>query len=134
REHLDDLGVLGKLRDGMLAREMADLVDRAHHLTIDRVAQNLTHEAAVDLEEVDRKVLQVAERGQARSEVIERKLATELPQSLDEAVRLREARHRRRLGDLEAHFGCIEPTAVELVDDERQKFVVPKALARKIDR
>src|SRR5215831_2374275 len=61
-EHLDDLGVLGELRDGLLAGEMPDLVNRAHHLAIDRIAQDLAHEAAVDLEVIDREVLEVAER------------------------------------------------------------------------
>jgi hypothetical protein len=41
---------------------VADLVDRAHHLAVDRVAQDLAHEAAVDLQEVDREVLEIAER------------------------------------------------------------------------
>ncbi len=41
---------------------MADLVDRTHHLPIDRVVQDLLDEAAIDLEEVDREVLEVTER------------------------------------------------------------------------
>ena len=58
---LDDLSVLGKLRDGLLLGVMRDLVDGLHHLAVHRVVQNLTHEAAVDLEEINREMLQVAE-------------------------------------------------------------------------
>src|SRR5215469_5527557 len=94
-EHLDDLGVLGKFCDGLLAGEMPDLVDRAHHLAIDWIAQDLAHEAAIDLEVIDREMLEVAEGGEPGAEVIERELAAELLQRLDEAVRLREARHGR---------------------------------------
>src|SRR5256885_12031493 len=53
---------------------------------------------------------------------IERELAAELLERLDEAVRLREARHRRGLGDLEADLRAVEPALAELVDDERQEL------------
>jgi hypothetical protein len=61
-QHLDDLGVLGKLGDGLLAGQVPDLVDRAHHLAVDRIVQDLAHEAAVDLEVIHREMLQVSER------------------------------------------------------------------------
>src|SRR5205823_389831 len=48
-------------------------------------------------------------------------------------VRLREARHRRGLGDLEADLRAVEPAAMELVDDERQELVIPQALPGEID-
>src|SRR5688572_31877886 len=92
-EHLDDLGVLGELGDGLLAGEMTDLVDRTHHLTVDGIVQDLAHEAAVDLEEVDGEVLEIAERGKAGAEIVEREAAAELAQRLDEAVGLAEAGH-----------------------------------------
>src|SRR6516225_5534109 len=132
-EHLDDLGVLGELRDGLLAGEVPDLVDRAHHLAIDRIAQDLAHEAAVDLEVIDREVLEVAEGGEPGAEVIQGELAAELLQRLDEAVRLREARYRRGLGDLEADLGGVEPAPVKLLDDERQELVIAEALPGEID-
>src|SRR6516162_9969272 len=73
-EHLDDLGVLGEFRDGLLAGEVPDLVDRADHLAVDRVAQDLAYEAAVDLQVIDREVLEVTERGEPGAEVIEPEL------------------------------------------------------------
>src|SRR5690349_4521054 len=62
REHLDDLGVLGELGNGLLAREVTDFVDRTHHLAVDGVVQDFPDERAVDLEEVDREMLEVTER------------------------------------------------------------------------
>ena len=94
------------------------------------IVQDLLDEAAVDLQEIDREMLQVAERGQAGAEVVERELAAQFLQRLDEAIRLREARDRRGLGDLEADLGGIQAAAVELIDDIGQEFVVAQALAR----
>ena len=98
------------------------------------IVQDFPHEAAVDLQEIDREVLEVAERGQAGAEVIQRELAAQLLQRLDEAIGLREARHRRGLGDLEADLRGIEAAAMELVDHERQELVIAQALAREVDR
>ncbi len=92
--------------------------------------QDLLDEAAVDLQEVDREVLQVAERRQAGAEVVEREAAAELLERVDEAVRLREAGDRRGLGDLEADLRGVDAAAMELLDDERQELVVAEALAR----
>src|SRR5690242_16019489 len=133
-EHLDDLGVLGEFGDGLLAGEMPDFVDRTHHLAVDGVVQDLAHERAVDLEEIDGEVLEVTERAQARAEVVEREAAAELAQRLDEAIGLREARHGGGLGDLEADLARIDAALLELLDDERQELVVAQALARKVDR
>ena len=113
---------------------MTDFIDGTHHLAIDGVVQDLAHEAAVDLEEVDREVLEITERGQAGAEVVEREAAAELAQRLDEAVRLAEARYRCGLGDLEADLGSVQAASVELVDDEGQELVIAQALAGEIDR
>ena len=43
--------ILGKFRDGLLAGQVADFVDRAHHLTVDGIVQDLFDEAAVDLQD-----------------------------------------------------------------------------------
>src|SRR5690606_13902148 len=105
-----------------------------HHLAIDRIVQNLAHEAAVDLEKIDREVFEVAEGRQAGAEVVERELAAELLQRLYESVRLREARDGGGFRDLEADLRGVQPAAVELLDDERQELVVAEALPREVDR
>src|SRR6185437_9555829 len=133
-QHVDDLLILGELGDGLFAGQVPDLVDRAHHLPVDGIVQYLLDEAAVDLQVVDRKVLQVAERRQAGAEIVEREFAAQFLQGLNEAIRLREARDGRRLGDFEADFGGVQAAAMELIDDIGQKFIVAQALAREIDR
>src|SRR5688572_2045261 len=133
-QYLDDLRVLGPLRNRLLAGQVPDLVDRADHLAVDRVVQHALDEAAVDLEEIDREMLQVAERREAGAEVVERELAAELLEGLDEAARLREVRDGRCLGDLEADLAAVYATAVELLDHVRQELVVAETLARQVDR
>src|SRR5262245_11421453 len=131
---LDDLGILGPLRERLLAGQVADLVDRAHHLAVDRVVQDALDEAAVDLQEVDREVLEVAERRKARAKVVERELAAQFLERLDEAAGLREVGDRRRLRDLEAYPVAVDAAPVELLDHVRQELVVAEALAGEVDR
>src|ERR1043165_1415148 len=113
---------------------MADFIDGTNHLAIDGIVQDLAHERAVDLEEVDREMLEVAERAQAGAEVVQRKTAPQLAQRLDEAVRLAEAGHGRGLGDLEADLRRVDAALLELFNDERQELVVAQALAREVYR
>ena len=61
-EHVDDLLVLGKLGDGLFAGKVADLINGADHFAVDGVVEDFFDEAAVDLEKVDRKVLEITER------------------------------------------------------------------------
>ena len=58
-------------------------------------------ELAVDLDDVERQVLEVGERAEAGAEVVEGEAAAELGEPLGEAARLLEVADRRRLGDLE---------------------------------
>src|SRR5690606_23643430 len=88
----------------------------------------------VDFQEIDGEVLQIAERRQARTEVVEREPAADLFERVDEPVRLRVARDGRRLRDLEADARTRQPALLEKVRDERQKLLVGQALSRKIDR
>src|SRR3984957_19988096 len=61
-QHVDDFLVFCELGDGLLAGQVADLIDRTHHLAVDGIMQYLFDEAAVDLQVVDREVLQITER------------------------------------------------------------------------
>src|SRR5258707_15367252 len=92
---------------------MPDFIDRTHHLPVDGIVQYLFDEAAVDLQVIDREVLEIAERRQPGAEIIERELAAQFLQRLNEAIRLREARDRRRLRDFEADLGGIQAAAVD---------------------
>src|SRR5690606_33877555 len=122
------------LGDRLLAGEVADLVDRAHHLAVDRVVQNFFDEAAVDLQEVDREVLQITERRKARAEIVEREAAADFLERVNETIRLTVARDGRSFRDLEADARARQTALLELLDHERQELLVGEALAREIDR
>ena len=65
------------------------------------VAHAVGDELAVDLQVVERQVLEVVEGAEAGAEVVEREAAAELAQPVGERARLRDAGDRGRLGDLE---------------------------------
>ena len=109
---------------------MTDLVNGSDHFAVNGIVQDLFDEAAVDLQEVDREVLQITEGRQAGAEVVERELAAQLFERLNEAVGLGETRNGGGFGDLEADLGGIQAAAVKLIDHVGQKFIVAQALAR----
>jgi len=75
----DDFEILGKFRNGLLARQMADFVDGSDHFAGRWIVQYLFDETAVDLQLIHREVLQVTEGRQAGTEVVERELAAQIP-------------------------------------------------------
>src|SRR6266404_5102954 len=115
-QHVYDHEIFGESRNGLLARQMTDFVDGPDHLAVDGIVQYLFDEAAVNLQEIHREVLQIAEGRQAGSEVVERELAAQLLQCLDEAVGLGEACDRGGLGDFEADLDGIPPALLQLID------------------
>ncbi len=108
---------------------MSDLINRTHHFAIDRIVQNFFDEAAIDLEEINRKVLEIAERRQSRAEIIECKFTAEFFQRIDKAIGLRVTGDRRSFGDLKTYLGSIQAAHLELIDDKWQKLVVAQTLA-----
>jgi hypothetical protein len=66
----------------------------------------IAHEAAVDLQIVDRQILQIRQRTDASAEIIERKLASQVLQRFDEVLRLGEIADGGRFGQFETqHVG-----------------------------
>jgi len=78
-------------------------------------------------------VLEVAERRQPGAEIVERELATQLFQCIDESIGLRITRDCCRLSDLETDLGRVDAAHLELIDNKRQELLVAKALTGKID-
>ena len=60
-QHRNNLFVLGELGDRAFTGQVPDLVNGSNHFAIDRIMQDLFDETAVDLKEIYREVLQVAE-------------------------------------------------------------------------
>ena len=97
---------------------MSYFIDRTHHLAVDRVMYNLLNEAAIDLEEVNWKVLEITERGQTSTKVIKSELTTLCFEVVNKAVSLRIAANSRFLRDLKANFLCIDIAVFQLLDDK----------------
>jgi hypothetical protein len=75
-----------------------------------RILQDVTDEAAVDLEHRHRQLPQIGKRGQAGAEVIECDAATEPAQAAHQYFGARDAGDRCVLGQLEAEDGGIQAT------------------------
>src|SRR3954451_12061604 len=71
---------LDPLGHGRNAHRAAHPADRGNHGAVDRVAGEVAHELAVDLEEVHRQVFEVAEGANPRPEVVQREAAAEAAQ------------------------------------------------------
>ena len=95
-----------------------------------RLLEAARDELAVDLQVVERQVLEVVERAEARAEVVEREAAAELREALGEAPRERDVRDRRGLGDLEDQAPRVDVGARELALDEVQQRRVVQRRAR----
>ena len=72
-----------------------------HHLAVGRAGLEVAHELDVDLEVVDRQVLEVGEAAVAGAEVVEREAAAERCQPLGQRAGLVDVLRRGGLGDLE---------------------------------
>lgn len=67
----DDGVVLDELGDALQAQGMADVCDCPDHGRIHRFVQHVAHEGAIDLQIVDRQVLEVGERRQAAAKIVQ---------------------------------------------------------------
>lgn len=97
------IGILDALGDGREAEALTQLDDRPRQrpAVLTRVGAAAPDERAIDLQDVDGKTLQIAERGLAGSEVIDREADAECLQGLQELDRLGPAVKQRTLGELE---------------------------------
>ena len=78
-----------------------------------RPAEDVAHERAVDLQQVDRELLEVRERRVAGAEVVDGEPHAEVAQAPQPDRRRGRVLHERALGDLEDQALRLEPAAVE---------------------
>ena len=76
--------VLNTFRDGLHAHEMRYFVDGLDHGAIDRIVHDIVNKSAVDLEIVDRQMLEIREGRHAAAEIIQGKSAVEAFKLIDE--------------------------------------------------
>src|SRR5580658_6850709 len=80
REALPNGVVLDEFRDGLLAGNLRDSIDRLHNCVARLIGIELPNEATIDLEIVNRQILQVSERTQAAAKVVQSEAKAELAQ------------------------------------------------------
>ena len=120
-------------RDDALAERTADVADGLHDRPVHVVSGHLAHEPPVDLHEVHRQRLQVAEGRQPGAEVVQAEAAALAAQALGERARGRQDGDGEGLGHLEADALARDAGARELASHElRESLVVDRAL-REVD-
>ena len=78
-------------------------------------------------------MLQITEGRQPRTEIVQRELATQPVERLDEAAGLGEIGDGGGFGDFKADARGVQAADAELLNDERQELVIAQTLPRKID-
>src|SRR5215471_2524512 len=138
REIYADAPELGEYRPALHAfghggdpERAPDLADRLDHAAVHRVLGDVTDELSIDLQEVHRQGLQIDERGNPAAEVIERKAAAAALELAHQVARVREARHRSGLGDLEAQGARNRRLADALQDEIDERLLIERG-AREI--
>src|SRR5215831_9084795 len=112
---------------------MANLVYCLHHGPVDRVTRDIAHERAIDLQVIDRKVLEVGKGRHPAAEIVERETAAQRLQLTDQMRRLGKVCDRRCLRDLEADRAVWDPTHFKPAANESQEIVLAQGCARKVD-
>src|SRR5690606_3088897 len=120
--------------DDLEVERAGELDHRGNHRLIDRVRVEIADEAAVDLQVIERQILQIAEGRESAAEIIERELAAHAVQHADEALRVLDIRDHRVLRHFEAELIRRHTGATENVDDELQELWIAERLARQVDR
>ena len=124
-DDLEDFFVLDKLGDGFDLHRCRQFVDGVRHGPVDRVGGHVPDDAAVDLEEVDVQVTQVAERGKPGAEVVDGEAHTKLRQRGDEPSGGAEVGDSGGFGDLEPDDRGRETLAAEqFLDGAREALVL----------
>src|SRR5690606_38401596 len=86
-----------------------------------RVLGDAADEALVQLEDVQRKALEIAEGGEAGAEIVQRQAHAELGQLAQAGKDLRGVLHQLRLGDLKNQIGRGQATVLQYLGDQRRE-------------
>ena len=125
--------VADHLGDRALAEPAGDVHDRLDHELVGAVGHAAAHELAVDLQVVERQVLEVVERREGGAEVVEREAAAERGEAVGELLRARDVRDGGGLGDLEDHLRRVDLVGAQFALDQRQQLGVTGRPARDVD-
>src|SRR5215208_621397 len=132
-QQLERLLVADHLRHRALAEPARDVDDGLDHELVRPVVQAGAHELAVDLEVVERQVLEVEEARERRAEVVEREPAAQRVEVRGELLGARDVADRRRSRDLEDDLLGVDPVGAELVLDQLEQLGVAGRAAGDVD-
>ena len=118
--------VLDPLGDSAQAELVPDPHDRARQARFLGRAEQLD-ERAIDLEDVDWEAVEVAQRGVAGAEVVDRQRDAELAQCLQHTERLGALIDQHRLGDLEHERARFESGLAQDREDRRHQRIIELA-------
>ena len=117
-----------EFRHGFLPHPPGDPHDRLDDELVDRIGPESTDEVAIDLEIVEREMLQVIERAKAGAEIVQREAATPAPQLRHERLRLVDVANGRRFGQLEDQTRGVDARVGERAIDDRDELRVADGL------
>src|SRR3569833_1558979 len=101
REEIQDAVVLHAIGDGLIAKNMRDLVHRAHHGEVEIDDGDVFDVGAVELLVIGGQVPQVMKLAYAGAKVVVREAAAEAAELIDHALRLVDVGDARSLGNFE---------------------------------
>src|SRR5205823_12299218 len=125
--------VTNNLHNNLLLKTTNQIDDRLNHQPINITVTTVAHKLAIDLQEVERQVLEVVERPEARPEVVESEAAAELGESLAEPPGRAHVGHGCGLGHLEDQSLRRHPGAPELRLDDLEQLRVAERTTREVD-
>src|SRR5437016_94094 len=134
RQLAQGLVVLHPFGDRRNTQHPPDLGDRIDHGAVERIADEIAHERAVDLEKVDGQRLEIGEGAQPGAEVVQSEAAADALQALQEMYRFREIADSRGLGYLEAHRGGLDAERGDLLVYELEERLVAERGSGQVDR
>ena len=100
-QSVHDVSIRDKFCHGFHPHALGDSDDRFDDELVFRIGAKASDEVAIDLEIVEREVLEVIERAESRAKIVQRKTAPSAPQLRRERLRVLDVANRRRFGQLE---------------------------------
>src|SRR5699024_2719644 len=118
---------------GFQAHGLANLVDGLDCFQIDRIGDYIAYERAINLDEVERQVLQIRKRTQAAAEIIQCKATAHVSQCPDQMRGTAKIGDRGGLSDLEHQPMWINLALAEQVQGKSDEVFISHRLPRQVD-
>ena len=133
-QQIELLARLHPLGDHLELQALGERDDRLRDRGVVGVGRDVLDERLVDLEGADREALEVAERGVAGPEVVDREPDAEAIERVQLGDRLLGAAHDAALGQLEVEVGRIEGRGLDHLGDAAHEVVLLELPAGQVDR